>query len=340
MYRDRGQEVVVALRAGDGRPVWEQRYDAPLPEGLYTEHGAGPHATPAIDGRRLFTLGIAGRLQALDRRTGALLWSHDLTREYGAKPPDCGYAASPLVHRGLLLVPVGAPGHGVMAFRTRDGEVAWSAHDFGASYATPLIIDVGAQEQLVVLAAAEVAGLEPSSGRLLWSHPHATRYGANASTPVWGDDGILFITAAYDNGSRGLRVRGNGSASAVEELWHQRRMQVHFGNVIRVGDHVYGSSGDFGPALLSALDVRSGELSWQKRDVVGKASLLDLGQGVLLLLDEKGKLVLARVSPHDVTVLAEHQLLEGRTWTVPTLVGRRLYVRDAVRLRAFALDRP
>jgi hypothetical protein len=69
---------------------------------------------------------------------------------------------------------------------------------------------------------------------------------------------------------------------------------------------------------------------------VAKASLLRVGERPLIV-DEKGKLVLASVSPEGVTVHAEHRIVEGRGWAPPTLVGRRLYVRDRKNVYAFAL---
>jgi hypothetical protein len=42
-------------------------------------------------------------------------------------------------------------------------------------------------------------------------------------------------------------------------------MRVHFTNAIRVGDVVYGSSGDFGPAPFTAIDVKTGKILWRHR---------------------------------------------------------------------------
>ena len=35
-------------------------------------------------------------------------------------------------------------------------------------------------------------------------------------------------------------------------------MRVHIGTAIRIGDYVYASSGDFGPAFITAVDVKTG----------------------------------------------------------------------------------
>ena len=55
----------------------------------------------------------------------------------------------------------------------------------------------------------------------------------------------------------------------------------------------------------------------------------------------RGKSI-ARVaeSPDGMTVLSRATIAEGRTWTVPTLVGTTLFVRDRTMIRAFDLGVP
>ena len=207
MYRSGGQEVVAGLKPADGERLWEHRYDAPIPDGMYVKHGDGPHATPVLAGGKICTFGIAGSLRCLDRKTGNLLWAHEVLSEYGGQAPNCGYGGSPLVHEGLLITSVGGVGNAVMAFHLRDGSVAWRSQDDGAGYAAPMLIDVQGEMQLVMFLRSRIAGFDPATGALKWSHPHKTSHGVNASQPVWGADGILFLSSAYGQGSRGPRIR-------------------------------------------------------------------------------------------------------------------------------------
>src|SRR5262245_27789126 len=71
MYGRPGQEIVTSLDARTGKTLWEHstpinfRSDAP-------EMGNGPYATPLVSWDRIFTAGVDGRLQALDKKTGKL----------------------------------------------------------------------------------------------------------------------------------------------------------------------------------------------------------------------------------------------------------------------------
>jgi hypothetical protein len=110
---------------------------------------------------------------------------------------------------------------------------------------------------------------------------------------------------------------------------------VHIGTVIRVGDYLYLSSGDFGPAFLTAVDVKTGRQVWQNR-AFARAQLL-YADGKLIVLDEDGTLALATVSPEGLEVLSRASVLENVSWTPPTLAGATLYVRDRKTLAAFNL---
>src|SRR5918999_2212967 len=185
MYRRGTQDVVVALDAATGKTVWEYAYDAPFSADYSMENGPGPHATPAVAGERVFTAGPTGKLHALDKKTGKLLWGHDLMNEYKGTVRVNGYACSPLAYRDTVIMQVGGAGNSIMAFRQRDGAVAWKRHDFRNSPSSPLVINVDGQDQLVAFMYDEVVGVEPQTGELLWSHPHKTEFGLNVSTPVW-----------------------------------------------------------------------------------------------------------------------------------------------------------
>jgi hypothetical protein len=113
-------------------------------------------------------------------------------------------------------------------------------------------------------------------------------------------------------------------------------MRVHFSNIVRIGDHVFGSSGDFGPSFLTAAHVRTGAIAWQDR-TFAKASFLRLADGRVLLLDEDGTLALATLAADGLTVHAQAEVAAATSWTVPTLVGSTLYLRDRATIMALDL---
>ena len=331
------EELVIALDARTGETIWEYRYPSNIEDFNF---GAGPHSTPIVVGDRLFTIGTNKQLHAFDKRTGNVLWSHDLVKEFNAptlliRPiVKAGYGCSPLAFGDTILCSVGGPGQSVMAFRQSDGAVAWKNGDFLTSEAAPILIELAGRQQLVIFGGGTVQGMDPSSGKVLWSHPHDPGNDLNCGTPLWGGDDILFLSSAYKAGSRAIRLRQEGDQTLPEELWFNARVRFMFLSSLRIGDTLYGTAGDFGPAFLTAIDVKTGETLWQRRGF-GRASLLQAG-GKTIILDEDGDLALATMTPEGVTIHSEAKVFDTTSWTVPTLVGTTLYGRD--REKIVALD--
>jgi outer membrane protein assembly factor BamB len=286
----------------------------------------------------IITAGATGKLRAVDRATGTLVWAHDLYTEFGGHVQDEYYAASPLRYRDTIIVPVGGAGQSVMAFNIADGRVAWKALDFRISYASPILIDVDGEEQAVLMMESEVIGIDPRDGRLLWQYPHANNTKTNVSTPIWGPGNLLFVSSAYSSAGRVLKLTRQGGTTTVTELWNSRDLRVHVANAIRIGDTVYGSSGDFGPTFFRAVDVASGRVLWERRDV-GKASIIKAGDS-LILLNEDGELLLAEPGASGLRVIARAPVLTKTAWTPPSLAGGILYVRDRGEIAALDLRGP
>ena len=224
----------------------------------------------------------------------------------------------------------------MIAFNQKDGNVAWKNQDLDMSPTSPMIINVDGQDQLIGFIGKVIAGIDPNNGGLLWSHPHVTEWGLNISMPVWGSDNLLFLSSAYSGGSRVLKLTQKDGKTTVSELWFHRRLRLHHSTAIRIGDYVYASSGDFGPAFFAAVNVKTGEIAFQDRSFP-KVNFL-LADGKLIILDEDGNLALATVSPTGLKVISKASLMKNLAWTVPTLVGTKLYLRDRRTIAALDLS--
>jgi outer membrane protein assembly factor BamB len=335
MYRKGENEIAIALDAATGKTIWEYSYAAPFSSEYDMSNGPGPHATPLVSNDLVFTSGATGKLHCLDRKSGKVLWSHDLISEFHGTLRVNGYSCSPIAYKDKIVMMVGGPSSSLVAFNRKDGSVAWKKHDFKNSTSSPIIISVGAQDQLVAFMYAEIVGVDPNNGNLLWSHPHPVEFGLNTSTPVWGSDNLLFVSSGYGGGSRVLKLSRAGDRTAVEELWASGLMRIHFTNAIRVGDLIYGSSGDFGPAPFTAVDVKTGKIMWRHRSFP-RASFL-FADGHFIILDEDGNLLLASATPEGLTVRSKVELFKNQSWTVPSLSATRLYVRDRKNIVALEL---
>src|SRR5262245_3686974 len=335
MYRDGDNEVVIALEAATGKTIWEYKYPAVFLKGMNMNTGPGPHATALIVEGRLYTAGVTGRFHCLDKKTGAVLWTRGLIEEMGGTVMLRGYSNSPIRYRDTVIVMVGGTGHTIAALDLKTGATRWQGGDFANSHSSPVLIKVDGEEQVACVLEKAVAGFDPASGRLLWSHPHENRGGDITSTLIWGPDNLLFFSGAYQGGSRTLQLSRQDGATAVKQLWFHSQLRVHHTNVMRIGDYVYASNGDFGGTIYLCLNIRTGQILWRERSMP-RANALLVGDRAILL-DEEGVLHLANLSPDGLKVVCSFQALDHLAWTPPSIAGTRLFVRDRKSIAAIEL---
>jgi outer membrane protein assembly factor BamB len=336
MYGGPGKETATAIEAKTGKTLWEVENPRSFNSDAARDMGNGPYATPLVVGGRVFTAGVAGRLQCLEAKTGKLLWKQELWADHGGTRLMYGYASSPIAFRENVIVPVGGKGKSMMAFRQEDGKPVWSRNDLGNAYSSPVLINVDGLEQLVTLMDGAVYAVNPHNGDMQWSVPFQAGYGISVSTPLWLPGNLLFVSAEYDAGSKMIRLVRNGQQTKATEVWTSNRLRVHHGNVMCIDGTLYFSSGGKGSvAVLSAVDANSGKIHWQDR-VVPKATFV-WADKKLITLDQDGNLMLADASPAGFKIVSKAELLTNLSWTPPVLVGTKLYIRDRRSLMAVEL---
>lgn len=336
MYGKPREEVVLAADAETGRTLWEHTTEMTFQSDA-SEMGNGPYSTPLIAGDRLFTTGVAGRLQCLDKKSGKVVWTQHLWKDHRGSQMMYGYSSSPIAFRNLVIVPVGGAGKALMAFQQADGKVAWSKNDFGNVYSSPIHINLGGLEQVVALLDGALIGVNPHNGDLQWQVPFKADYSIAIATPVWGPDNVLFVSAEYNAGAKGIELQRTGMQTKATELWSSNRLRLHHGNAMRIGETIYFSSGGKGSqAILSAVDARSGAIRWQERSIQ-KATFV-WADRKLITLDQDGNLMIAYPSPEGFRIAAKAPLLTQLSWTPPSLVGTRLYLRDRRTMMAVDLS--
>ena len=265
MYGKPREEVVMAADAETGTTLWEHVTPMTFQSDVAREMGNGPYSTPLLVGNRVFTTGVAGRLQCLDKKSGKVLWTQQLWDEHRGSQMMYGYASSPIAFRETLIVPVGGRGKAVMAFQQADGKVAWAKGNLGNVYSSPILINVSGLEQLAVLLDGAVVAVNPHNGDPQWQVPFTADYSIAVATPVWGPDNLLFVSSEYDAGTKVIELKRNGLQTTATELWSSNRLRLHHGNAMRIGPTIYFSNGGKGSqAILTAVDARSGKFTQQR----------------------------------------------------------------------------
>ncbi|NIR50192.1 PQQ-binding-like beta-propeller repeat protein [candidate division KSB1 bacterium] len=326
MYGKGDEEVMVCVNTKNGEKIWEFRLDSQY----RNQFGNGPRMTPTVDGNLVYGISAQGKLYALNAKTGKEVWGHDLHDEYGGKIPTWGVATSPLVDGDRLLVDVGGKDdYGLVAFNKNNGNIIWKTETDLPGYSSPIAVTVDGVKQYLFFTGKALISVSPKDGSKYWSYTWRTSYDVNAATPIFIPPDKVFISSGYNVGAAVLQMKAAQGTVNVEEVWRSRVMRNHFSSSLLIDNHLYG----FDEGTLKCINALTQEEKWAVRRIqgnrksYGKGSLL-YADGHLIVLSEKGMLVLVEATPTEYREKASAQVLHGRCWTMPTLANGKLYVRN------------
>jgi outer membrane protein assembly factor BamB len=328
---DGTHDVLVAFDLGSGRESWRAALGP-----TYRGHDGskdGPISTPTVAGGRVFMVSAHGVLHAFEAATGRGLWKHDLKGEFGAVDPSYGFATSAVVAADRVIVQAGGPTHNLMAFAPATGERMWSVkHSQTQGYASPVRALLGGIEQVVVNGNDHVYGVDPSDGRLLWSHPTGwAREEATRSPLVFGGERVL--VQGYEN-SKLIAVSAASGKLTAREVWVSPRLRGTYSPTVYHDGHLYG----FSAGYVLCVDAVGGEVRWRQKTYSGSLILVD---GRLLILgDASGDLRIADARPD-----AYHERLKvpvfnagATSATGPTFASGRVLVRNVEEIVALEIS--
>jgi outer membrane protein assembly factor BamB len=157
-------EIVSCYNLTTGQPVWRHADAARF---WVSEGGPGPRATPALSNGRVYTLGATGILNALDAGSGAVVWSRNAATDTGAPNPGWGFAGSPLVLGGDVIV---AASGRLAAYDAATGHQRWLGPANGTGYSSPHPATIDGVPQILLLRGSRSTSVAPADGTLLWEH--------------------------------------------------------------------------------------------------------------------------------------------------------------------------
>jgi outer membrane protein assembly factor BamB len=352
-------ERVVCLDQKTGEVVWKHEYPC-----TYTiSYAAGPRCTPTVDGDRVYALGAMSDLTCLDVKTGKPIWSKNFIKDYEAANPVWGFACHPLVDGDkLICIAGGTNDRLVIAFDKNTGKELWTSQscsgDFG--YCPPVIYTFGGRRQLIAWHTRAVTGLDPETGKRIWSVPCDVKASLNVAMPrKVGDDG-LFLTTFY-NGSMFLKV----SVAGAEVVWTSKakgempNATTDLSSIMATpfvdGNTVYGvcSYGELrglkastGERLWMTMKATRGGLTTPKVAANPEPDTTERWSCAFLtkqadrywLFNEQGDLIIAKLSPAGYEELSRANVIKptngmagrGRpvVWSLPAFAGKCVFVRN------------
>jgi len=325
-----GDEAVVSYSLRDGAQIWEHRDAARFWE---PTGGAGPRGTPTLSNGRVYTFGATGILNALDARTGAVVWSRNPVTDTGAHDPGWGFASSPLVTDGIVIA---AASGRLAGYDAVTGERRWVGPEGGAGYSSPHLMTIDGVTQVLLMRGARTTSVSPADGTLLWEH----RWVPNASIlqPASASNGDLLIVAGdamTGIGMRRISVKRGAGEWTIEERWTSRGLKPLYNDFVVHKEHAFGFDG----GILACVDLADGSRKWKGGRYGHGQMVLLADQDLLLVVSEEGEIALVKATPDQFTEVARFKAIEGKTWNHPVVVGNVLLVRNGEEMAAFRLSR-
>lgn len=326
------EEVVESFDARTGASQWRYAYPTTYRDDFGFDEG--PRAVPVVAGGIVYTFGAEGRLHAIDLAKGTRIWSEDTMARFKVPKGFFGASGSPLVEDGRVLVNVGGPGAGIVAFDAKVGKVLWMATSDQASYSSPAGATMGGRRLALFLTRAGLVGLDPATGGVQFQRPWRARIAAsvNAATPVVVGD-LIFVSAEYGPGAGVFRLDG----TTLTEVWASNDVLTnHYATSVHHNGVLYGFHGrqEFGQSFR-AVELRTGKVRWnQERFLAGTVTLAG---DRLVILREGGELVIASASPDAFKPIARAQILPGVVRAYPALSDGFLFARNEHTLVALDL---
>jgi outer membrane protein assembly factor BamB len=257
----------------------------------------------------------------------------------------------------LIAVVAGKGNAKVVAFDKHSGKELWralSSEDSEPGYSQPLLIESG-RPQVIIWHATALESLDPATGTVLWSHPFRIQMNTPIATPAWSAPHLL-VSGFFD----GARMMELSAPAQARLLWASEggteiksdKLHALMSQPIIEGDHVYGIC-SYGQ--LRCLRRATGERVWETQAATVErarnvSAWLIRHHSSVFIFNDRGELILARLSPSGYTEISRTKLIEPTSpqgsrrelgavnWSHPAFANRHIVVRNDKEVVRFSLD--
>jgi outer membrane protein assembly factor BamB len=316
---------VLALKRSDGSVAWKSVATERRPhEGTHGD-GTWASASALTDGELLFAHFGSNGLFAYDL-AGDKKWEVQLGQMQTRN--GFGEGASPAVHGDTLVVQWDHEGPSfIVALDKNTGEEKWrDDRDEPTTWATPLIVDVGAGPQVITAGTNHVRSYDLDTGEILW---HSKGLTLNAIPSPIEVDGTAYLMSGFrGNALVAIGLAGaDGDISDSEHiLWRRDQDTPYVPSALALDGILYFCKSNSG--ILSAVDMQSGEGLYgpERLETVQNVYASPVGAaGRVYLVGRDGETEVIRHGP-ELEVLATN-VLDEKFDASPALAGDELYLR-------------
>jgi outer membrane protein assembly factor BamB len=304
-------------------------------EGTHQTNGYAS-ASPCTDGQHVYA-SFGSRGIYCYTNDGQLVWKRDdlgqMTVRFGF-----GEGSSPTLADDKLIVPWDHQGQSfVIALDKLTGATVWKQdRDEPSCWGTPLIVEHGDRQQVVLQGENFVRSYDLQTGEELW------RCGGQTFRPVASPvaiDDLVIVGSGFRGAFMGaFHLDGSGDIEGTPQVeWIIDRDTPDIASPLLTSGRVYFHKGKSG--ILSCVDAKTGKPYFASQRIAGinttYASPVAAG-GYIFLTGRSGTVVVIR-DAEELEIVATNSLGEGIDAT-PAAVDNQLFIRGAKHL--FCIQTP
>ena len=333
--------LMICLSRKDGNELWRAQVDSGN-ELKRKQNNSSP--SPVSDGKHVWATTGNGIVRAYTI-DGEALWKVSLEESYGEFGLNWGFASSPLLHEGNLVIGVvrgqntEVPGY-VVALDGKTGKEVWKVdrpsdapYESKDAYTTPIPVEVDGEIQIVVSGGAYVTSHDPKTGKEIWRsgglNPENSRNYRIIASPV-AANGIVYAPSRKTP-LLAIKADGKGDVTESHLAW---KMEDKSGpdvpTPIADGTYFYVLN-DFGQ--ISCFEAQTGTAIWGPEETgIGRVSSSPLlADGKLYLVSETADVAVVQAGPK-FKLLGTNSLDNSYTLSSPAAAGDQIFIRTGEHL--------
>jgi outer membrane protein assembly factor BamB len=305
---------VVCFDAATGKQLWHRQLTATGPTACHPMTCmAAP--SPVADATGVYALFATGDLAAFDP-DGNLKWYRSLVGDYPAITNQVGMAASPVLVKDKLIVPMDNDGDSFLAaVDVRYGKNVWKVdRPRSINWVTPLVRETGGKTEVMFAGPNGLTAYDADNGSKRWLYKDGA--GAIPTGSVVGD--TLFLPTT---GVSAVKLGPDGPTGGP--LMKAKELGSRHGSPLVYQNRVYAVDGN---GFIAAADAKTGKTLFKERKKAAFSASPVAGDGKIYCVNEKGVTTVLKAGTDEFDVLADNDLGEEVLGT-PAISGGCLFIR-------------
>lgn len=299
----------------------------------------GTRSAPTVFGDMIYVGTGRGNLFCVNKNSGKIVWSKDLSADFQGVLPMHGHSESAVVNGNKVYWTPGGKEHNVVALDRMTGKIIWSNKCFGerSGYNPSKLIDHPSGKILVTFSAYHMMGLDAETGELLWAqeqdnYPPEKRdlgVGDTHANAILYDNGSIYY--AEGDGNCGVKLKISPDGKKITEVWRNKGFDNFMGGIIKIGNYLYGAGT---VNNIKSLNAETGVITDSLKIGMGAIIAAD---NMLYYYSQKGEMFLLSYNEGNIEKVSSFRIRKGNLqhFSHPVIYKGVLYQRHGNTLIAY-----